>query len=84
MPDREELREFRRFYREVFSTYAGQAVLTDLLGQLDFFSERPDPARFEVAIGILHKIGVYHAANIERVVDALVSIANDNDIKEEP
>lgn len=79
----DELREYRRCYRETFGTYTGQAVLTDLLGQLDFFAAEPEPARFQVAVGILHKLGAYHVKNTERVVEALLAIANDKDLEEE-
>ena len=72
----------RGAYREVFGSLAGRAVLADILVDCDFFSSEPDPTRIALAHGILERLGVFHSANIDRVVDALVATANDEDLRE--
>ena len=68
-------------YREVFGTFAGRSVLADILVSLDFFEACPNPDRIAVAQEILANIGIYHPQNIDRVVDALIGTANDEDLR---
>ena len=73
------LTQKRSAYREVFGSFQGRAVLADILVDLDFFQPKPDALRIEIAHGILNRIGILHDANVDRIVDALLSVANDED-----
>ena len=83
--DVRDLRKLRSFYKEVFDSFRGRAVLADILVDCGYFDEHPDSTKLEVAKRILYKLGVEHGGigQVDRVVDALVSVANSNDIAKE-
>lgn len=79
------LQETRRHYRATFfDTLSGKTVLADLLVRSTLITPGSfDPVLAEQGKEILYKLGVFHDLNVDRLVDALASCANDDDIREQ-
>ncbi len=66
-------------YRQVFQTREGQAVLTDILNDLNFFAlpEEAEPGQVELrnfATRLLFKLGITTMDNRSKVIEALLSV----------